>query len=541
MRIMTKQISRLLVVSTLVLSQFATFIPNIAHAANEPQIIASSPRDQERIVFPYGAATNKRTLAFLFDQPIHSLSAIENTITVTNLDSSTTIAPSKVELFSNMLYFTSSNFAYSNTGTHYRAVVHHNEIQRNGDNVLMSSDYTVNFTIWSQDASSPENSPYIRIEQGILTPQVIYDHDDSTATYKITIYNTGEYDMQEINLVDVLPVGFSFDRILSGNFTASTLTPSGNIIALHGGSLLHGNETSTTFKVNIFTGGSTPAVSPGVYSSSTIGYATFLPAGLGATRFTTPTTSNYEDGREDDEDVTVTHVTLPTPAPSTSPSSQSGAILARPDQDPLTCLKINGASLLSLSDVNSLIAEKRFVDFLNTTTYVQNTAVRLAKGYTDGSFGVNNTLTRFELTKMALGANCIDYTISPVPNNFFNDVPKDQSEVSLVIGKARSIGIINGIGDRFFPNNPVSYGEMVKILLGGGYYFRRGIPVATQASTLNGITDETFRQFAEHAAKMNLVTIDADKIFPQNDPVIRRYMAQAVARYVVWLKNISPL
>lgn len=538
---MTKQIARFFVVSILTLSQITAFVPPLAHAANEPQVIASSPRDQERIVFPYGAATNKRTLAFLFDQPVHSLSAIENTITVTNLDSNTTIVPSKVELFSSMLYFTSSNFAYSNTGTHYRAVVHHNEIQRNGDNVLMSSDYTINFTIWSQDATSPENSPYIRIEQGILTPQVIYDHDDSTATYKITIYNTGEYDMQEINMVNVLPVGFSFDRILSGNFTASTLNPSGNIIALHGGSLLHGNETSTTFKVNILTGGETPTVSPGVYSASTIGYATFVPTGLGATRFTTPTTSNYEDGREDDEDVTVTHVTLPTAAPSTSPSTESGAVLAHPDQDPLTCLKINGASLLTLSDINTLIAEKRFVDFLNTTTYIQNTAVRLAKGYTDGSFGVNNTLTRFELTKMALGANCIDYTISPTPNDFFNDVPKDQSEVSLVIGKARSIGIINGIGDRFFPNNPVSYGEMVKILLGGGYYFRRGIPVTAQANTLNGITDETFRQFAEHAVKMDLVTIDADKSFPQNDPVIRRYMAQAVARYVVWLKNISPL
>ncbi len=541
MRIMTKQIARFLVVSVLTISQLTAFVAPVAHAANEPQVIASSPRNQERIVFPYGAATNKRTLAFLFDQPIHSLSAVENTVTVTNLDTNTTIVPSKVELFSSMLYFTSSNFAYSNTGTHYRAVVHHNEIQRNGDNVLMSSDYTVNFTIWSQDATSPENSPYIRIEQGILTPQVIYDHDDSSATYKITIYNTGEYDMQEINMVDVLPVGFSFDRVLSGNFTASTLNPSGNIIALHGGSLLHGNETSTTFKVNILTGGDTPAVSPGVYSSSTIGYATFVPAGLGATRFTTPTTSNYEDGREDDEDVTVTHVTIPTAAPTTTASTQSGAVLAHPDQDPLTCLKINGASLLTLSDINSLIAEKKFVDFLNTTTYVQNTAVRLAKGYTDGSFGVNNTLTRFELTKMALGANCIDYTISPTPNTFFNDVPKNQSEVSLVIGKARSIGIINGIGDRFFPNNPVSYGEMVKILLGGGYYFRRGIPVTTQASTLNGITDETFRQFAEHAAKMDLVTIDADKTFPQNDPVIRRYMAQAVARYVVWLKNISPL
>jgi hypothetical protein len=536
-----KKLIILLTASLISLNALSLPIVPDAQAANEPQIIASSPRHQERIVFPYGAATTNRTLAFLFDKPVHATGLVDNVITVTNTDSSTPIIPSRVELFHNMLYFTSNNFTYSNTGTDYRVVINHNQILSNGDNVAMASDYIVNFTITSQNGSSPENAPAMRIEQGILTPQVIYDQEDSTATYKITVYNTGEYDFQEINLVDVLPQGFSFDRILSGNFVATPLNTNGNIIAFRAGSLLHGNEVSTTFKVNILTGTSHPQVTPGVYSSSTIGYGTFAPSGLGAGLFTTPTTSNYEDNREDDEDVTITHVTLPSTQTTTNPTTQSGSTLARPEQDPLTCLKINGAGQLSLSDVNSLIGEKRFIDFLNTTTYVQNTAVRLAKGYTDGSFGVNNTLTRFELTKMALGANCIDYTNSPVPNTFFSDVPKDQSEVSLVIGKAHAIGIINGIGDRFFPNNPVSYGEMVKILLGGGYYFRRGIPVTAQSSTLNGITDETFRQFAEHAVKMNLVTIDADKIFPQNDPVIRRYMAQAVARYVVWLKNVSPL
>lgn len=535
------KITLLLIVGLITVNQLTFPLAPKALAANEPQIIASSPRDQERIVFPYGAATTQRTLAFLFDKPVHTVGLVDNAITVTNTDTSSVITPSKVELFNNMLYFTSSSFAHSSSGTHYRAVVNRNQILSHGDNVAMASDYIVNFTITSQNGTSPENAPTMRIEQGILTPQVIYDQEDSTATYKITVYNTGEYDFQEINLVDVLPQGFSFDRILSGNFVATPLNTNGNIIAFHAGSLLHGNEVSTTFKVNIFTGTNHPQVTPGVYSSSTIGYGTFIPSGLGVGRFSSPITSNYEDNREDDEDVTITHVTLPRTQSTATPNTQSGATLAHPEQDPLTCLKINGASLLNLSDVNSLIGEKRFIDFLNTTTYVQNTAVRLAKGYTDGSFGVNNTLTRFELTKMALGANCIDYTNTPNPNTFFSDVPKDQSEVSLVIGKAHAIGIINGIGDRFFPNNPVSYGEMVKILLGGGYYFRRGIPVTPQSSTLNGITDETFRQFAEHAVKMDLVTIDTDKVFPQNDPVIRRYMAQAVARYVVWLKNISPL
>ena len=38
---------------------------------------------------------------------------------------------------------------------------------------------------------------------------------------------------------------------------------------------------------------------------------------------------------------------------------------------------------------------------------------------------------------------------------------------------------------------------------------------------------------------MNLVALGAGSAFPQNNQVQRRFMAQAVARYIAWLKNIS--
>lgn len=516
--------------------------PLLAAGETAPQVIISSPQNDERIVFPYGGASGTRTLAFMFDQSITSRGDIADVIEVTNTSTNALIPPSKLEIYGNMLYFTSRDFTYSSTGVSYEATIHADQIFTTASATGMASDYTINFSLVNPGNTSPENAPSIRIEQGILTPQVTIDQTDVTAIYKLSVYNTGEYDLSTITLKVAFPKGFSFDRILSGNFTATAMNTEGNLVEFRSGSLLKNNGTDATFRVNVLTGASHTSgrVGAGVYNSSTIGYGTFVPSGLGAQSFTTPIITNYEDNREDDEDLVLTRVRPSDPQSTNNTGTQTGATLLKPTIDPLPCLIVNGAPSLTLSDVSNLVTEKRFIDFLTSTVYVENTAVRLGKGYTDGSYGTNNTLTRFEVTKMALGANCIDYTNAPTPNRIFNDVPQDNSELALVIGKAQSLGIVNGIGDRFFPNQPVSYGEMVKILVGAGVYFNRGAPVTAQPSSLDGITDETFRQFAEHAQAMDLINIE-NNTFPQNAPVIRRFMAQAVARYVVWLKNLQVL
>ncbi len=530
-RLLTNLAIAMIVLGTVPAAQAFIFIPLFFG----PNVNTTSPKDQERVVFDFGSATSTRTIAIMFDRRIDFVGSASDAIEVTNTTDASLVVPTSVEVFRNMLYFTSDAFTYSGAGKEYEAKIIANQVKDAANGNLMLGDYIWHFEIVNPALFVPENSARISIEKNTSTPSVTVGSSDETATYRLTVTNNGEYDLTDLTIKDVLPPGFTFDSIVS----ASGISTSGtSIVTFTAGALPMGNSTIITFKAKIPAGNDSsddPLVPGGVYHNSVMAYGHFVPTGNGVGQYADPIVSNYDDNRESDEDVTVIRST-PSPTPTPTPTSST---FPHPASDPLTCLSLNGASSINFSDVSSSDAQRPYIDFLTSTVFADNPSTRLSKGYTDGTFGVNSTLTRFELTKMALGGNCMNYVGSPTPNTYFSDVPKDSSEMSLVIGKAYAEGIVSGIGDKFYPNVPVSYGEMVKILVGAGVYFNHGTAVNSQEHTLTCISDESFRQFAEHAARMNLVNLGPGNCFPQNNQVLRRYMAQAVARYIAWLKNIT--
>ncbi|OGC81954.1 MAG: hypothetical protein A2V81_03715 [Candidatus Abawacabacteria bacterium RBG_16_42_10] len=532
-RLLTRLAIIMVVLSAMPTAQAFIFIPLFFG----PNVTMTSPKDQERIVFDFGSATSTRTIVVMFDRRVDFVGSASDAIEVTNTTDTSLVVPTSVEAFRNMLFFTSDAFTYSGAGKEYEAKIIASKVKDASTGTLMTSNYVWTFEIVNPSLFVPENSPRISVEKNTSTPGVTVGSTDETATYKITVTNNGEYDLTDLTIKDVLPPGFTFDSIVS----ASGISTSGtSIVTFTAGALPTGNSTIITFKAKVPAGdnsSSDPIVPAGTYHNSVMVYGHFVPTGNGVGQYPDPVVSDYDDNRESDEDVAITRSTpSPTPTPTPSPTSTA---FPHPASDPLTCLSLGGATSINFTDVSGSDPQRPYIDFLSSTVFADNPSTRLSKGYTDGSFGVNNTLTRFELTKMALGGNCMNYVGSPAPNTFFNDVPKDNSEMSLVIGKAYAEGIVSGIGDRFYPNIPVTYGEMVKILVGAGVYFNHGTPVTAQADSLTCITDESFRQFAEHATRMNLVNLGPGNCFPQNNQVIRRYMAQAVARYIAWLKNIT--
>ena len=86
----------------------------------------------------------------------------------------------------------------------------------------------------------------------------------------------------------------------------------------------------------------------------------------------------------------------------------------------------------------------------------------IVSGYTDGSFGPDNYITRAEITKIALGA--FEYEIGTHENEF-SDV-ETGAWYENYITSAYDAGILSGYGDGTFkPGNYINRAEALKILL----------------------------------------------------------------------------
>lgn len=531
-----------------------------------PTVVSSSPLNKERIV-KYSDSGSTSTIAVMFSANMEFSGAADGSVQVRNLTTGALVPTTGTSIHKNMLYFSSDSFTHPGTvGHRYEAKVIASRVKKAGSSLTLASDYIWQFQIadrahivaippWIPEMD--ENAAIVGIlKERFDTPATIsfFGSGDQSAKYRVKIANKGEYTLDSMVVKDVLPVGFSYDSLTFG--TGVTVSGTSNLTFNVAGPLPPDSTKVFDFKVKI--SGNSSTVPDGTYDNSAIVTANFTPTGLGASDYEINTVSSAFFNTSVDEDVAINHLTLtlptslPTLLPSALPTITSLPTViptsvvptvpsgfSHPSSDPLTCLQLNGATSINFSDVPSSLLQAPYVSFLTSTVFASDPTVRLSRGYSNGTFGTNNTLTRFELTKMALGANCTNYVSSPTPNSFFTDVPRDNSEMSLVIGKAYAQGIVTGVGDRFYPDRPVSYGEMVKILVGAGVYFNHGTAVSPLSATLTGIGDESFRQFAEHAARMNLVDLGAGSSFPQNNQVQRRFMAQAVARYIAWLKNIS--
>jgi uncharacterized repeat protein (TIGR01451 family) len=227
------------------------------------------------------------------------------------------------------------------------------------------------------------------------------------------------------------------------------------------------------------------------------------------------------------------------PARSSSGTKQAQiaqpAVPPAPTQDPIMCLQTNSITALNFSDI-AVTTDQTKAQFL-TSILNRGTNTRLIQGYNAQTYGIGKVLTRFELTKIALESNCLQ-SDQLYKNTVFSDVPHDNSEMSVIIGTAQALGIVNGKDGKFYPNQAVTYAEMSKILLGSGFYFQQHSPAITYTASFPGITDESFRQYAEYAVRLELVSLDNGS-FPQNRPIYRDTMLQVLTRYISYLKNIT--
>ncbi len=219
-------------------------------------------------------------------------------------------------------------------------------------------------------------------------------------------------------------------------------------------------------------------------------------------------------------------------------ASTSDPNFVRPASDALPCLISTGTPLVFDDESTTTDDGGIMMDFvferLTRFVFTNRPTERVVKGIGNNKFGSTRNLSRFEMTKIALGANCIEWFTSPVPNTKFIDVPKDNSEMSLVIGKAHAEGIIDGIGDRFYPQQHVTKGEFLKILLAPSMYFSHGQAVQPLSSRVAGVTDNSFRQFVEHAERMKMIGANN---FQQNTAVIRYDMAMMLLNYIDFMKK----
>jgi serine-aspartate repeat-containing protein C/D/E len=208
-----------------------------------------------------------------------------------------------------------------------------------------------------------------------------------------------------------------------------------------------------------------------------------------------------------------------------TPASQSQTLpQVTPDEEP--CLLTGGTTPINFYDGST-----PDTDYLSSIIFKHNNANRLIQGDGNGHFAGNLPMTRFELLKVAMSSNCVAGGNFNTPNSLFTDVNDDQSEQSRVIGEAHARGVITDFNDQFYPNRPVTLGELIKILLGSSAYFPNGIPVQNLPVTETGITEPSFVQPVEYAKLLDIIGEDGKPI-DQNHVVTRDEMAVIIAGYI---------
>ncbi len=130
--------------------------------------------------------------------------------------------------------------------------------------------------------------------------------------------------------------------------------------------------------------------------------------------------------------------------------------------------KVLASKNLKLSSEATSASAEKFTDVKDTKYEL---AVKMLNsygvisGYPDGTFKPAKTLSRAELTSIALSMLKVDLSNYEVKNNAFTDVPENHWAYKS-INYAYENGIINGYGNGLFkPNNEVKYSEAITILL----------------------------------------------------------------------------
>ncbi|MBP7057350.1 BspA family leucine-rich repeat surface protein [Candidatus Gracilibacteria bacterium] len=210
---------------------------------------------------------------------------------------------------------------------------------------------------------------------------------------------------------------------------------------------------------------------------------------------------------------------------TTTPTETSND-LPTPQPKEAVCLTA-GTAAINFTDIQN----NADVSFLTKLTFNSDPSRHLINGYNPQNFGPNNQLTRFELLKIAMGSNCVgggNYTNFTHANTHFIDVPKDNSEKSKIIGEAFSRGIVTGVGDRFFPDTPVTFAEMAKMILTSSAYFTAGTPNTVVTVSMTDLPDTSFAQPIEYAKRLGILPTT----FSPRNAVSRVEMARLLTKYI---------
>ncbi|MEQ6376457.1 S-layer homology domain-containing protein [Bacillaceae bacterium S4-13-56] len=175
-----------------------------------------------------------------------------------------------------------------------------------------------------------------------------------------------------------------------------------------------------------------------------------------------------------------------------------------------------------------------FPDLLGYRTEITYLAERkIINGYTDGTFGPDQTVSRTQAVVMILRTLGVDYQNSNAPDPGFTDVSPATNEYK-AIAEAVSLGFISGKENNTFdPAGKLTRGQMAKILV--------------KAFELTGESDKTFTDVAAptddsdgHWAYDYISTLAANKIttgypngtfLPQAD-ISRQHFALFIYRYL---------
>lgn len=118
---------------------------------------------------------------------------------------------------------------------------------------------------------------------------------------------------------------------------------------------------------------------------------------------------------------------------------------------------------------NAFAAVGSFPDVPETADYLEAVEMLaelgIVKGDDRGNFNPDSTITRAEAATMICRLMGVEEEALAVKTSSFNDVPSEHWAVGYVT-KCVELGIINGYGNgNFGPGDPVTYEQMVKLLV----------------------------------------------------------------------------
>lgn len=153
-------------------------------------------------------------------------------------------------------------------------------------------------------------------------------------------------------------------------------------------------------------------------------------------------------------------------------------------------------------------------------------------GYSDGTFGPDNLVTRAQAAKMIMGAMKVNFE-----GNYsvlFSDVPENEWFFKYVMG-AEAAGIVKGNDGKFNPNDNVNLAETLKMIVLAG---KVSLPTNIDADVFVDVPkDAWYAPHAEYAKINNIVVADDKGMLNAASSMTRAAFAEVVYRMMYVKEN----